>query len=125
MSDPRTRECKVMVRRGGVELLVLLRCEADGGYWHTVAGGVEEGETYAQAAVRELHEEVGLVAEPVDLDTTYFYDDTVEVHAFLVDVPGDWEPTLNEEHDEYRWLRPGEAATLYRWPETRELARTL
>jgi hypothetical protein len=32
------RESKVMVRRGD-EFLVLLRCEADGGYWHVVAGG--------------------------------------------------------------------------------------
>jgi (d)CTP diphosphatase len=118
-----TRECKIMVRRGG-ELLVLLRARADGGYWHTVAGGVEEGETYAEAAARELREEIALDAEPVDLDTTYWYDD-VRVQAFLVDVPAGWEPTLNEEHDEYRWLAPDDAAALLHWPETRELARTL
>lgn len=118
------RECKVMIRRGG-ELLALLRCEADGGYWHTVAGGVEEGETYAQAAGRELQEEIGLAAEPLDLGRTYVYDDSVEVHAFLVEVPDGWEPTLNEEHDEYRWCEPDDAAALFHWPETRELARTL
>lgn len=118
-----TRECMVMIHRGD-ELLVLLRCEADGGYWHTVAGGVEEGETYAEAAARELGEEVGLDAEPLDLDTTYVYDD-VEGRAFRVHVPAGWEPTLNEEHDEYRWCSPGEAATLFHWPETRELARAI
>ena len=118
------RECKVMVRRGG-ELLVLLRCQADGGYWHTVAGGVEERETYADAAARELREEVGLDAVPHDLGATYVYADAVEVHAFLVDVPRMWEPTLNEEHVDYRWLAPDDAAALLRWPETQELARTL
>jgi len=112
-----------MVRRGG-ELLVLLRCEADGGYWHTVAGGVEEGESYAEAAARELHEEIGLEAEPRDLDRTYFYDD-VEVHAFLVDVASGWEPTLNGEHDEYRWLTAADAASVLHWPETRDLALEL
>jgi len=112
-----------MIRRGD-ELLVLLRCEADGGYWHTVAGGVEEGESYAQAAARELQEEIGLEAEPLDLDTTYYYGD-VEVHAFLVDVGAGWEPTLNEEHDEYRWCTPDGAAALFHWKETRELARTI
>jgi dATP pyrophosphohydrolase len=117
------RECKVMIRRGD-ELLVLLRCEADGGYWHTVAGGVEDGETYAQAATRELREEIALEARPVDLETTYVYDD-VEVRAFLVDVPAGWEPTLNEEHDEYRWCSAAEAAALFHWPETQELARTI
>ena len=118
-----TRECKVMIRRGG-ELLVLLRCEADGGYWHTVAGGVEEGESYLEAAARELREEVGLDAEPLALDYTYRYEE-IEGHAFLVEVGDDWEPTLNEEHDEYRWLPPEQAAEMFRWPETRDLARTL
>jgi dATP pyrophosphohydrolase len=119
-----TRESKVMIRRGD-EFLVLLRCDADGGYWHTVAGGVEDGETYAEAAARELAEEVGLVAAPVDLGQTFVYDDDVEVHAFLVEVPAGWEPTLNAEHDDYRWCRPDEAAALYRWPETKELVRAL
>jgi 8-oxo-dGTP pyrophosphatase MutT (NUDIX family) len=120
---PVTRESKVMVRRGA-ELLVLLRCAADGGYWHTVAGGVEDGESYAEAAARELHEEIGLQAEPRDLDRTYVYDD-VEVRAFVVDVAPDWEPTLNGEHDEYRWCAPADAAALFHWPETRDLALEL
>lgn len=118
-----TRECKVMIRRGE-EFLVLLRCAADGGYWHTVAGGVEDDETYAEAAERELREEIGLDAQPVDLERTYWYDD-VQVQAFLVDVPAGWEPQLNEEHDEYRWCTRDEAVALLHWPETRELARAL
>jgi 8-oxo-dGTP pyrophosphatase MutT (NUDIX family) len=119
-----SREVNVMVRRGDA-FLVLLRCEADGGYWHVVAGGVEADETYAQAARRELREEIGLDAEPVDLARTYVYDVEVEVHAFLVDVPDGWEPTLNEEHDEYRWCPPPEAAARLHWPETRELVSEL
>jgi 8-oxo-dGTP pyrophosphatase MutT (NUDIX family) len=118
-----TREVKVVVRRGD-ELLVLLRCEADGGYWHTVAGGVHDGETYGEAAERELREEIGLVARPRDLDRTYLYEN-VRVQAFLVDVASSWEPTLNGEHDDYRWCVADEAAALLHWPETRELVREL
>jgi dATP pyrophosphohydrolase len=113
-----------MVRRGH-EFLVLLRCRADGGYWHTVAGAVESGESYREAAERELREEVGLVAELVDLDRTYVYDETVEVRAFLAETPPGWEPTLNEEHDDYRWCSREEAALLFHWPETQELVRAL
>ena len=52
------REVLVFVNRGD-EALVLLRAPDDP-YWHVVAGGVEEGETSAAAAVRELREETGL-----------------------------------------------------------------
>jgi len=49
----------------------------------------------------------------------------VHVEAFLVDVEPGWEPDLNEEHDEYRWLPREEAAELLFWPEPAALLRSL
>jgi len=37
-------------------------------FWYTPGGGVEDGESLRQAAVRELAEEVGLVVAPDDLE---------------------------------------------------------
>ncbi|MEO5575575.1 MAG: NUDIX hydrolase [Gaiellaceae bacterium] len=39
---------------------MLQRSIASGGFWHVVAGAVEEDESSDDAAVRELMEEVGL-----------------------------------------------------------------
>ena len=36
-------------------------------FWQMPQGGIEEGESSEQAMYRELHEEVGLVGEKVDL----------------------------------------------------------
>jgi dihydroneopterin triphosphate diphosphatase len=119
----RTQEVIVFVRRGD-EVLAVHRSPENGAYWHSIAGGVEDGETYAEAAVRELHEETGLVAEVASLDHTFSYEG-IRVESFVVAAPAGWEPTLDWEHDEYRWVSPTEAAELLYWPEPREIVRSL
>ena len=47
----------------------------------------------------------------------------IHVESFIVDVPPDWEPTLDWEHDEYRWLPREQAAELLFYPEPAALLR--
>jgi dATP pyrophosphohydrolase len=126
-------EVLIHVRRGD-EFLVAQRSKDGGSYWHTIAGAVEPGEAFHVAALRELHEETGLAASELQPlgDFAYVRESweqqpglRVHVEAFLVDVEPGWEPQLNEEHDEYRWLSREEAAELFFWPEPAALLRSL
>jgi len=47
------------------------------------------------------------------------------VYSFATRAPAGWEPTLNEEHDEYRWCTAEEAVSLLHWPEARDAVRRL
>jgi 8-oxo-dGTP pyrophosphatase MutT (NUDIX family) len=121
------QEIVVVVRREG-ELLVMRRAPERLGYWSIVAGGVEPEETPQEAAQRELLEETGLEAEvrplPVSLSYSLLDDppairaryapgiERVTVHAFVADADPGWEPTLDAEHDVYRWCELESATEL-------------
>src|SRR5690349_11417300 len=130
-----------VLRRGRSEVLACRRAAPLDGYWHTVAGGVEPGESAEDAARRERAEETGLDAPLTALRTSYDYrlaDEpahrrslydarltSVHVEVFLVDAPDDWEPQLDWEHDDYRWCAPHEADALLHWPDTRQALQQL
>jgi 8-oxo-dGTP pyrophosphatase MutT (NUDIX family) len=117
----RTHEVLIVVRRAE-EYLVVHRSPENGGYWHQIAGGVEQGESPAAAAVRELREETSLVTEPAPLSSAFEYDG-IHVDCFVADAPAGWEPTLDWEHDDYCWLTAAAAAELVYWPEPAEILR--
>lgn len=63
----------VVFRDGTREVLLVRHVYAPG--WMLPGGGVERGETLAQAAVRELYEEAGIVAEEEPLLHGIFLND--------------------------------------------------
>ena len=132
------QEIVVVVRRQD-ELLVMRRAPERLGYWSLVAGGLEPDESPREAAQRELLEETALKAEvrklPIALSYSLLDDppairaryapgiERVTVHAFVTDAPDDWEPTLNAEHDLYRWCDLAEAVALVAYETTRKALR--
>jgi 8-oxo-dGTP diphosphatase len=104
-------EAVVRLQRGA-ELLFLRRTGDDawGGLWWIPGGAVEDGETPAQAARREVYEETGYRLG--NLENVGVVVDRISpggvctVHLFLADAP-EGDPSLNDEHDAWTWAPPG------------------
>ena len=104
----------VIYRRGdeGIEVVLASRRTRRGDLaWGLAKGGIEEGETIEDAAVREVREETGLAGEiEADLgDTRYFYvwDDVrirKTVHFFLMHHTGGDTDDRDDEMEEVRWF---------------------
>ena len=123
-----------------VEILQLLRAgDPMRATWQPVMGHVERGEGTVRTVVRELREEVGLEARDgapgflglwaFERVRPYFLaelDCVVMSPRFGAEVAAGWEPTLNEEHTDARWVgapfhagqAPAEA--MFMWPGQRE-----
>src|SRR5512134_2913391 len=83
----RALSCGVIVRRRSGELLL---CHATGrDYWDIPKGVLDAGETAIEAALRELHEEAGLVlaADAVRDLGVHEYLTRKDLHLFVVDPP--------------------------------------
>ena len=119
---------RVLLLDGGGRVLLMRGFDpADPGrrrYWFTVGGGAEPGEQPREAAVREVHEETGLVVAPGAL-TGPVWHEVVEFgferwwvrqtqDFFVIRLPAEsdggpgWEPAPAA-------LEPSEVATVDRW----------
>lgn len=129
------REVSVFVHRAGH---VLLLKRARDGIWHIPAGVVEPGESFSAAATRELEEETGLrAAQVMDLaceqryptePSRYVYAPgvtEVTLQNFAVEAPNGWEPVLEREHTDLRWVPLRTVSPLLHWENTREACEVL
>jgi 8-oxo-dGTP diphosphatase len=113
--------------RGGVEIVVVHRPRYDD--WSFPKGKLDKGETYEEAAVREVAEETGLVCELGDeLPPTWYRDGKrrlkiVRYWAMRVVGTVPWEP--NDEIDQRRWVTVDDAAAMLSYEHDRELLEQL
>lgn len=81
-------------------------------------GGLEEGEDFMQAAIREVHEETGLTIRPGSLELIR-HNELISSGRHLDGViyragvsPMDVSITLSSEHDRYYWIKPTDIKSL-------------
>ena len=104
----------VLVRDG--RILLGLRSAARrwyAGVWDLPGGHIEPGETALAALVRELHEELGIVAVVEPEPLFGIEDDEMELSAYAVTRwDGEIVNRAPDEHDELRFIAPEELAGL-------------
>ena len=111
------------------------------GYWQSVTGSLEQGETPIQAAIREVHEETGLNASQYDLQDwqasniyeiyphwrhRYAPDVTHNTeHLFGLELPSQLPIKLAaDEHLHYEWVDWREAAKrVFSWTNVDALSK--
>lgn len=113
----------------GPEFLLLKRAKGKiyQGQWRMVGGKADPGETYWQAALRELREETGLEPKRFwtipSVNTFYEYkSDTIhQIPAFAAEMLHSSEPVLDDEHSTYGWFDAVSAVDRLQWPEQKRL----
>jgi len=115
----------VVVRDGQVCLVHRPRYDD----WSLPKGKLDAGESFEQAALREVEEETGLVCSlEEELASTEYHDrkDRPKIVRYwrmtVVEDPG-FEP--NDEVDELRWMDPAEATPLLSYEHDRKLLEGL
>jgi 8-oxo-dGTP pyrophosphatase MutT (NUDIX family) len=113
----------VVWRHDGDRMLVAVVHRPRYDDWSLPKGKLDPGETWEDAALREVVEEAGLVCELDQELPTVFYTDhkgrskAVRWWAMELIEDNGFEP--NEEVDELRWVSPAEAAGLLTYPTDR------
>ncbi|MBI3633311.1 MAG: NUDIX domain-containing protein [Candidatus Vogelbacteria bacterium] len=111
----------IIFRKVGSETGILLLQRITDKSWQPVTGGVEEGESYLDGAVRETTEETGLTKPLKIIENIHRFSfenpaghrraGLVSEEVFAFEAPKTFEPALSQEHSNYVWVSPVEALT--------------
>ena len=130
----------VLIHTAHLQVLIMERADKVG-FWQSVTGSLEAGETPRQAAIREVLEETGLDATQYDLQD-WQASNTYEIyphwryryapgittnveHLFALELPKEIAITLApDEHVQYEWVDWREAAKrVFSWTNVDALKR--
>ncbi len=120
MSDQVRAAGGVVVRDGLVALVHRPRYDD----WSLPKGKLDSGESFEEAALREIAEETGLLARLVRELPAVNYEVRGRpkvVRYWLMEVESDPGFVASDEVDELRWVEPGEASALLSYDRDRDV----
>ncbi len=127
--DPTHRASAVVVVVKNGKVLLLKRGPTDDwmpGKWCFPGGGIDRGEGPFQGALRELHEEAGLVLKAHDiLPVGMIERDHTTIYVFMAEAPRGRVRLLDGEHSEFRWVSPDAIHSLRTIPLVKPIIRRL
>jgi dATP pyrophosphohydrolase len=101
----------IVFKKEGKDLLFLIlkRNPQKGGFWQPITGGVEEGETFEETAIREVKEEIGITDDfkLIDINYSFEFIDHGENHiekVFGLEISPNEKIILSEEHTKFKWV---------------------
>ena len=125
----------VVLHDGGGNVLLIERADR-AGFWQSVTGSIENGETLAATARREVAEETGILLSDgqlhdwqqsnryeIYLHWRHRYPSGIThntEHVFSARIPRDTPVQLSAEHTRHRWLSVAEAAEAVFSPSTKQ-----
>ncbi len=125
------RVAAAVVQRPDGKVLLLKRAMTHTtfpGKWCFVTGYVEANEHPREAAARELYEELGVSAKPVQVGEIVVVDlaidNTLHIYPFLFQIE-DFDVVLDWEHEAYTWIDPGEIGDYDTVPQLADDLRSL
>lgn len=101
--------CDMFVVRDGRMLILQRAGKTGGGIWYIPGGIAEPREDPLNAAVRETHEETGLLVEDPELLRVWSYiglHDLDAIHATYVGWSSSGDVVISGEHSAYDWVEP-------------------
>jgi 8-oxo-dGTP diphosphatase len=129
--DPEQAEVKaaggVVWRHAGDTVAIAVAHRPRYDDWSLPKGKLDAGESWEDAALREVEEEIGLRCRlGEELDPVEYRDRKQRakvVRYWLMEPENDVTFTPNDEVDELRWLAPDEAVGVLSYPRDAELVR--
>ena len=130
--DPEAAEVKaaggVVWRRAGDTIAIAIAHRPRYDDWSLPKGKLDKGESWEDAALREVEEEIGIRARLGEELDPVAYDDrkgrAKVVRYWLMEPEHETTFAPNDEVDELRWLAPDEAIEALTYPHDAELVRS-